>query len=144
MATFLSPITDGKPLEIIDFKMDLLSSPPEVKEEIITSSNNLFITENNSDAIIYNNYAPVEEGHLDIYLCKFKTGIFRLHILGKIKGQEFRIEKVLNNSSFNCKSISNERIKYILLTSRNILRKYYLSANLTGIENHLQAFLISS
>ena len=142
MTAFTLPIADGKPLEIIDFKVDFLVSPPEIKEESISGIDNYLICQNDAIQIIYKD-ANTEEGRLNIYVCKFKAGKYRLHIFGKIKGQEFRIEKALTDSSFNCKSISTERIKYILVSSRNILRKYYLSANLKSIENHLQAFLIT-
>ena len=40
MTAFKLPLADGKPLEIIDFKVDFLTSPPEIKEEIISSVEN--------------------------------------------------------------------------------------------------------
>jgi hypothetical protein len=143
MTAFKLPMADGKPLEIIDFKVDFLVSPPEIKEEFINSLDSYLTTQNGSLEVTYKD-ANTDEGRLNIYLCKFKAGKYRLHIFGRIKGQEFRIEKVLSDTSFNCRGISSERIKYVLLSSRNILKKYYLNANLKSIENHLQAFLISS
>lgn len=137
------PMADGKPLEIIDFNVDFLTSPPIIKEEIISSVENYLTTQNDVIEVNYKNAITIE-GRLNIYLCKFRAGKYRLHIFGRIKGQDFKIEKVLSDTSFNCRGVSSERIKYILFNSRNILKKYYINANLKSIENHLQAFLISS
>ena len=89
MTAFTLPTNDGKPLEIIDFKVDLLASPPEIQEEKISAIGNYL--SNQSDGIQINYIdAQVDEGRLNIYICKFKTGKYRLHIFGKIKGQESR------------------------------------------------------
>lgn len=141
MTAFTLPADDGKPLEIIDYKIDLLVSPPEIKEEIISSVDNYVTPQPNGIEIIYKN-AITDEGRLNIYVCKFKTGKYRLHIFGKIKGKEFRTEKELSEN--HQAHILKERIKYVLLSSRNILRSYYLSANLQSMENHLMAFLVPS
>ena len=137
------PVTDGKPLEIIDFKVDFLVTPPEIKEQVIGIIEDYVSTQGEFIEVKYKD-AIFEEGRLDIYVCKLTAGKYRLHILGKINGVELKIEKVLFDTSFNCKRISRERIKFILLSSRNILKKYYLRANVSNIENHLQAFLIST
>ncbi len=136
-------INEGKPLEIIDFKVDFLTSPPEIKEQSTGPIDDYVSIHGDFIEVRYKDDVT-KEGSLDIYVCKLAAGKYRLHIIGKINGKEFRIEKALLDTSFNCKGISSERIKYILLSSRNILKKYYLRANVRNIENHLQAFLISS
>jgi hypothetical protein len=141
MTAFIVPPSDGKPLEIADFKVDLLLSPPEIQEKNIEVVDNYISTLSDAIQIIYRD-APIEEGYLNIYVCKFKTGKQRLHIFGKIKGKEFKIERELSGTYSNTLGISNGRIKYVLVKSRNILRTYYLSANLKSIEEHLLAFLI--
>ena len=143
MTAFELPITDGKPLEIVDFKVELLVSPPEVREEIINEVDNYISTHTDAIKIVYHN-APVDEGRINIYVCKFKTGKYRLHIFGRIKGQDWRTERVLSEAYSNSSGILNKRIKYVLVTSRNILRNYYLSNNVKSIEDHLMAFLIPS
>lgn len=143
MTAFVVPPSDGKPLEIVDFKVDLLLSPPEIQEKNIEVVDNYVSTLSDAIQIIYKD-APLEEGYLNIYLCKFKTGKHRLHIFGKIKGQEFKIDKELSESSSNTLGLSNDRIKYVLVKSRNILRTYYLSSKIKSIEEHLLAFLIPS
>lgn len=143
MTAFTLPLADGKPVEIIDFKVDFLMSPPEIREEITYSFDKYLTTQNNGIEVAYKD-AILEEGKLNIYVCKFNAGRYRLHIFGKIKGKDFKIDKALNDTSFNCRGISRDRIKYILLSSRNILKKYYLTDNLKSIENHLQAFLIAT
>ncbi|MES2565300.1 MAG: hypothetical protein V4565_00435 [Bacteroidota bacterium] len=139
MTAFTLPPDDGKPLEIIDYKINLLSSPPEIQEEVISSVDNYVYTQPDRIEIIYKN-AVTEEGRLNIYLCKFQTGKFRLHIFGKLKGQEFRAEREISEQYQV--QIFNERVKYVLVSSRNILRSYYLKANLQSMENHLMAFLV--
>ncbi|MDF2449945.1 MAG: hypothetical protein K0R26_2449 [Bacteroidota bacterium] len=143
MKSFKVPVTDGKPLEIIDFKVDFMASPPEIKQEIVNPVECGLTVQDGDMEVIYQD-AIVSEGWLNIYLCKFNAGKYRLHIFGKMKGQEFKIEKALSDTSFNCRGVSSERIRHILINSRNILKKYYMNANLTSIENHLQAFLVSS
>lgn len=139
MSAFTLPVDDSKPFEIIDFNVDLLASPPEIQEEKLSTLENDIFNQKKSIEINYKD-AHADEGHLNIYICKFKTGKSRLHIFGKIKGQEFRTERELPE---NYKAILlNERIKYVLVSSRNILKTYYLSSNLKSIENHLMAFLI--
>ncbi len=139
MTAFTLPQDDGKPLEIIDFKIDLLASPPKIEEEIINSVDTYVTTQSNGIEITYKN-AITDEGHLNIYICRFQTGKYRLHIFGKMKGTDFRTERELSESYQA--HIQHEHVKYVLVSSRNILRSYYLSANLQSLENHLMAFLV--
>ena len=143
MTAFELPITDGKPLEIVDFKIDLLSSPPQIKEELIQRTDNYVLDQPDAFKIIYNN-ATLDEGHLNIYVCQFPKGKFRVHIFGKIKGQELRTEKEIPGSNVDSPAIINDRIKYVLVNSRNILKMYYANSNIKSIENHLMAFLIAA
>ncbi|HWY10698.1 MAG TPA: hypothetical protein VN026_05190 [Bacteroidia bacterium] len=143
MTAFELPISDGKPLEIVDFKIDLLSSPPEIMEKVIEGVDDYVLIHSDAIQIVYND-EEIDEGRLNIYICKFKTGKCRFHVFGKIKGQEFKIEKGLSDFYSDNLSILNERVKYILVRSRNILKLYYLNSNLQSIEDHLNAFLIAS
>jgi len=143
MTAFQLPITDGKPLEIVDFKIDLLTSPPEIKEKVIQQVDNYLLSEPDALKIVYSN-APLDEGRLNIYVCKFNSGKCRVHIFGKIKGREFRTEKELPGNTANNPAIINERIKHVLVNSRNILKLYYLNSNIQSIENHLMAFVIAA
>ena len=141
MTAFELPYQDGSPLEIVDFNVDLVLSPPEIKERLITAVDPYIVNQTGTLKINYID-APTEEGHLNIYICRFKTGKCRLHIFGRIKGQEFRTEREINDYSNNSLDIINRQIKYVLVNSRNILRTYYLNSNLKSLENHLMAFLI--
>lgn len=140
MTAFELQAADGKPLEIVDFKVDLLTSPPLIKEEVINQVDHYLSTQPNALKIIYSN-ASLDEGHLNIYVCKFPTGKCKVHILGKIRGQEIRKEKDLPEYSIENPSRIHERIKYVLVNSRNILRMYYMNSNVKSIENHLMAFI---
>lgn len=142
MTAFTLPQNDGTPLEIIDFKIDLLSSPPEIKEEIIIETVDNYVTSQQGHLEITYKNAITDEGRLNIYLCKFKTGKHRLHIFGKIRGQVLRTEKELSEN-YEASQL-NARIKHVLQSSRNILKNYYVNSNLQSMENHLMAFLIPS
>ena len=104
MIAFTLPMIDGKPLEIIDFKVDFLVSPPEIREQVIGTIEDCLSMHGDFIEVKYKD-AVTEEGKLDIYICKLKAGKYRLHILGKIMGEDFRVEKVLFDTSFNCKGI---------------------------------------
>jgi hypothetical protein len=140
MTAFDLPLTDGKPLEIVDFHVDLVVSPPEVKENRIESIDHYISDCKDVIKIDYKD-APLKEGQLNIYVCKFKTGKYCLHIFGKIKGRDFRIEKEIRANA-NALQLLQKRIKFVLVNSRNILRTYYVNSNLKSLENHLLAFLI--
>jgi hypothetical protein len=141
MTSFELPLTEGKPLEIVDFKLDLLLSPPEIRDRIIDSVDEYISTQPEKIKINYSD-APVEEGRLNIYICRFKSGKYRLHIFGKIKGAEFRAEREITDTRNKSLALLNMKIRYVLLNSRNILRTYYLKSNIKSIENHLMAFLL--
>ncbi|MGZ3898858.1 MAG: hypothetical protein ACXVNM_02595 [Bacteroidia bacterium] len=141
MTIFELPVTEGKPVGIVDFKIDLLLSPPVIEQRIIETVDPYISTQTQTIKIEYKD-ALIDEGWLNIYICRFKTGKYRLHIFGKMKGTEFRTEKEIMDPGTNSLGIVNERIKYVLINSRNILRKYYLTSNLKSLEDHLMAFLI--
>lgn len=143
MTAFDLQVADGKPLEIVDFKVDLLKSPPQIKEEVIRRVDDYLSTKDDAMRIVYSDI-PLDEGRLNVYVCKFETGKCKVHIHGKIRGQELRTEKEFPESSSNSPSRVNERIKYILVNSRNILKMYYQNSNVKSIENHLMAFLIAA
>ncbi|MCW3076431.1 MAG: hypothetical protein JWO32_1040 [Bacteroidetes bacterium] len=141
MKVFELPLHDGKPIDIMDYKVDLLVSPPLIEERIIDTVDNYIDTQTQPLKIEYKD-APTDEGRLNIYICRFRTGKYRLHIFGKIRGQEFRTEKEVVDGNFSQNDILKQRIKYVLKSSRNILRTYYLNSNLKSMEDHLIAFLI--
>lgn len=142
MTAFELPAHDGKPIEIVDFKVDLAASPPEIKERRIDLVDRYISSQAETIKIDYSD-AIVDEGRLNIYVCRFPAGKYRLHIFGKIRGQEFRTEREITESGSNTWGVLNQKIKYVLVSSRNILRTYYISANVKSIEDHLMAFIVS-
>jgi hypothetical protein len=141
MTEFELPQNEGMPIGIVDFKVDLASNPPEIKDRIIESVDNYILGDCDKIKIDYKD-APTEEGQLNIYICRFKTGKYRLHIFGRIKGKVFRTEKEISDASTSSLGLLNEKIKYVLVRSRNILKTYYMHSNLKSIEDHLMAFLL--
>ncbi|MDF2438640.1 MAG: hypothetical protein K0Q95_3016 [Bacteroidota bacterium] len=143
MTEFELPVSDGKPINIVDFKVNLVASPPEIKESVIDIVDHYVSTQEEYIKIDYKQAAVIDEGRLNIYICRFKTGKLRIHIFGKIKGEEFRSEKEITESGTNNWTYVNQKIKYVLMSSKNILRTYYLRANVKSIEDHLMAFIVS-
>lgn len=141
MAAFSLPDKDWKPLQLVNFHVDLALSPPEIKATIIETVDHYLSTNTGSIKIDYSD-AQNTEGHLNVYICRFRDGLCRLHIFGTIKGQEFQAEKEIKDKSSRGLINLNDRIKYVLLQSRNILRIYYLNGNIQSLENHLMAFLL--
>jgi hypothetical protein len=141
MTSFELPVTEGKPIGIIDFKVDLLLSPPKIEERVIEKVDPYVSAQPNTLKIDYKD-ARLQEGYLNIYVCRFQTGRYRLHIFGKMAGKEFRTEREIPFASTVSINALNERIKQVLVSSRTILRTYYLHSNLKNIEDHLMAFLI--
>jgi hypothetical protein len=140
MTAFELPASEGKPINIIDYKVDLILSPPVIHERVIDAVDNYISLNQECIKIDYKD-ALIDEGRLNIYICRFKTGKYRLHIFGKLKGQEFRSEKEFLETSSNSWGVLNQRLKYVLVSSRNILRTYYMNANVKSIETHLMAFI---
>lgn len=139
MTAFTLLQNDGKPQEIIDFNVNLLSSPPEINQELINRTDD-YINPNETHNIYKD--AVIDEGQLNIHVCKLSNGKYYLHVFGRIRGKELILEKVLSERPEA--SLLNEHIKYVLASSRNILKNYYVNANLQSMKNHLMAFLVPS
>jgi len=143
MTIFELPINKGKPLDIVDFEVDLLSSPPAIKENLIEPVDN-FVSTQTGKLKIGSKKARIGEGRVNIYICRLTTGKYLFHIFGKIRGEEFHTEKEIAASITDSHlSIQTGRIRYVLISSRNILRKYYMYHNLKSIKDHLTSFLLS-
>jgi hypothetical protein len=140
MKTFALPDHEGMPLKIADIKVDLQSTPPLIHDRILESIDEYISAQSGAIKVEYKD-APIKEGYLNIYICQFKAGKYRLHIFGKINGRAFRTEKEFRDTSTNSLGIMNEKIKYVLDKSRNILKNYYVNANMKSLEEHLNAFL---
>lgn len=139
MRTFELPETSGKLLNFVDYELDLVLSPPEIKETIIEKTDELVDDNNGKMELRYQNMT-MDEGRLKIFVCDFSTGKYCIYIYGKIKGKEIKSLKEFTGSNISA-SVKNIKIKYILVHSRNILRNYYLSSDTKSIENHLTTFL---
>ncbi len=140
MRTIELPETNGNLLNLVDYELDLLLSPPAIKENIIVKTDNLVSATNGKFKLKYND-TLIDEGRLKIFICDFTTGKYCIHIYGKIKGKEIQSVKEFRGDKNSSATIKNIRIKYILVHSRNILRTYYLSSDTRSIENHLTSFL---
>ena len=133
------PVENGKLLNFVDYELDLVLSPPEIKETMIESTDDLVENKNGKLELRYKNML-VDEGRINIFICDFSTGKCCICIYGKIKGQEIKTIKEFTSSNVSA-SVKNIKIKYVLVHSRNILRNYYLSSDTKSIETHLTTFL---
>jgi hypothetical protein len=141
MNTFELPSEEGKPSAIGDFKIFLDSSPPLIKERVIKNADNYVSTYPGKYQIEYKD-AITGEGYLNIYVCRLTNGDYVFHIFGKIRGTEFRKEKLIKGKTENNFNLLYYKTRYVLRQSRNILKFYYRAANLKCLEEHLMAFLI--
>lgn len=139
MRTIELPHKNGKLLNIVDYELDLVLSPPEIRETIIEKTDELIADNNGKLELRYNNM-PVDEGRVKIFICDFSTGKCCIYIYGKIKGKEIKSVKEFTGTNVSA-TVKNIKIKYVLVHSRNILRTYYLSSDSKSIENHLTTFL---
>jgi len=140
MRTFELPETSGKLLSFVDYEVDLVLSPPEIKETIIAQTDEL-VEDNNGKLELRYKHMLVDEGRLKIFVCDFSTGKCCIYIYGKIKGNEIKCVKEFTGNKNISSSVKNIKIKYVLVYSRNILRNYYLSSDIKSIEKHLSTFL---
>ncbi len=131
---------NGKLLRFVDYELDLVLSPPEIRETIIEKTDEL-VAENNGKMVLRYNNMVVDEGRLKIFICDFNTGKSCIYIYGKIKGKEIKSSIEFPGTKNINANIKNIKIKYVLIYSRNILKNYYLSFDTTSIENHLTTFL---
>ncbi len=126
---------------VLDLEVNLLLSPPAIKETAIENIDFDLTPETQPIYLAYKN-ASISEGRLNIFISQFDSLKYHIHVYGKIKGKELQFEREVNGTVTNSLGIQNMRIKFILINSRNILRNYYLNSNIKSIEDHLTSFLI--
>ncbi len=139
MRTIELSVIDGKLLSFVDYELDLVLSPPEIRETFVENSDTL-ISENNGKLELKYKNISLDEGRLKIFVCDFSTGKSCIYLYGKLKGKEIKCVKEFTASNVSA-SVKNIKIKYVLVHSRNILRNYYLSSDTKSIEKHLTTFL---
>lgn len=140
MRSFNLPHEEGKPASIADFKLCLQTSPPRIQERIISSVDKYIKMETGCFKIEYED-APLDEGTLNICICRFNSGKYRLHIFGTLNGEPFSREKDIADPRSHSFGVLYEKIRFVLIQSRNILKTYYNNANIKSMEDHLLAFL---
>ncbi|MDP1802678.1 MAG: hypothetical protein Q8L81_15055 [Bacteroidota bacterium] len=140
MGTLELPQKNGKLLKFVDYELDLVLSPPEIKEIIIEKTDEL-VTDNNGKLELRYKNMMLDEGRLKIFICDFNTGKSCIYIYGKVKGKEIKNTIEFTGTKNVSANVKNIKIKYVLIYSRNILRNYYLSSDTTSIEKHLTSFL---
>jgi hypothetical protein len=141
LKTFEIPSAEGKPAGIADFELYLHASPPEIRERIIFGVDKYIKVTGDERVMIYKD-APVHEGYLNIFICHFKTGKCRLHIFGLLHDEVIHVEREIMNPCSKSIKVLNERIRFVLLQGRNILKAYYTASNMEQLKSHLLDFLL--
>ncbi len=139
MKTYDLTNNNAQLLNLVDYEVDLLSSPPEIKETVKKTEEFTIIP--NEEFSPENKNTTWEEGRLNVFVCDFSNEKYCIYIYGRINGQNIYSKKEFKWSSNVSTSFKNTRIKYILIHSRNILKNYYLSSDAKSIEKHLTTFL---
>ena len=138
MSKFKLSIKEAKAFNILDFEVDFLFSPPSIKEKTVENIDKYISLKVQSFTECIN--TTFEERCLHNHFYQFNTFKYCNRVFEKINGKELRIEKEVNNAVTNSIGLQNFRVKYVLINSRNILRKYYLNCNLQSMENHSSSF----
>jgi hypothetical protein len=139
MNVFELSLEEGKPVNIIAFEVNLLASPPEIVQKTVNVKKHLPVNEL-VKTMQYRN-ANFDEGCLNIYSCRFESGKCEVYFFGNMKGTELKTTSVFKANTIRDFDILNERIKFILSKSRNILKSYYKDSKFKNIEHHILAFL---
>jgi hypothetical protein len=143
MSTFPWHADKGKPTHIAMYNINFLLPQPEVVGRSLTPAAK-FVRANSFTNEIEYKMAGTEEGLLNVYLCRFESGLCQIHIFGKIKGLDFKKEIGLNDHSESGFDVICNQIRYVLSKSRIILKSYYQQANTKNIEDHLSTFMFVS
>jgi len=132
----------GNPINLVSFILDLVSTPPILAGKALNIEK--YTPVNTLVKNIPFRDANTQEGFLNIYSCRFESGKCTVHIFGILKGLPLKSEidfKVDNLRDFE---MLNEKIKFILNKSKNILKSYYKDSKIRNIEHHILAFLSDS
>jgi hypothetical protein len=139
MNVFELLLTEGEPVNITAFEVNLLASPPEIIRKIINVKKHLPV--NQLVKIMQYRDANFDEGCLNIFSCRYDSGKCIIHFFGNMKGTELNTEANLKTETLRDFDMLNERIKFILTKSKNILKSYYKDSKFKNIEHHILAFL---
>ncbi|MCE3225810.1 MAG: hypothetical protein K0S32_361 [Bacteroidetes bacterium] len=139
MNVFELSLKEGKPVNISAFEVNLLASPPEIIYKTVNVKKHLPVNE----LVTTMQYrdANFDEGCLNIYCCRFDTGRCEVHFFGNMKGTELRSESHFKAETLRDFDMLNERIRFILAKSKNILKSYYKDSKFKNLEHHILAFL---
>lgn len=139
MDAFELLLEDNYPVNLTAFELNLAASPPTISDKIIDLKKYLPI--NKLVKTISFRDASLSEGILNIYSFLFEDGKCQVHFFGNLKGQELKTLLELKKDNLRNFDLFNEKIKFILTKSKNILRIYYQGEKIKNIEFHLAAFL---
>lgn len=120
------------------YQLNLLSS--EMKEKEILNFDQLIQVNGTSRKLKYSE-SPQEEGFLSIPIGRCKDSRCFMHLFGRMNGEEFKSVARIGTYSDAEFPIIKERVKNIIVSSKQTLKRYYLESDLKGIEEHLTAFL---
>ncbi|MFL5754443.1 MAG: hypothetical protein ACJ76F_13610 [Bacteroidia bacterium] len=125
----------------IELRPGTIPALPEMREQPAGALDQPAYSRSGNLRVEYRDELP-DEGRFTIFICRFKNGKCRLHLFGKVRGNEFSTEKEIRDTSATTMDGLNERISYVLTSSHTILRTYNLNFSIKSIEDHLMGFLL--
>lgn len=142
MDVFELSLEQGTPVSLTAFELNLLSIPPEITGKIIDLEKYLPVNKL-VKTMVFRDLA-FAEGILNVFSFLFEDGKCQVHFFGNMKGQEIKTEMEFKTDNLRNFDLLNEKIKFILTKSKNILRIYYQDSKIKNIEYHLAAFMNES
>jgi hypothetical protein len=139
MNDFELSLDEGNPANIFFFLLDLLSAPPKISGKTLNPQK--YIPINTRVKNVQFKDAILNEGYLNIYSCRFESGKCIVYLFGILKGIQLKSEIEYKIETLRDFDMLNEKIKFILAKSKNILKSYYKEAKIKNIEHHMLAFL---
>lgn len=120
------------------FQVNLLTT--EVRETAVNDVQRQIQQTGAEKTLSYANIR-IEEGLLNIPVCRCDDDCCFVQLFGKLKGEEFQSVAKIGNYGADEFTIINQRIKYVLQNSKQSLKRYYIESDFVSLREHLTAFL---
>jgi hypothetical protein len=121
------------------FEIDLKVAPPLLSEKSLDI--NKYIPVNKRVKSMQLRDVKFDEGILNIYSFLFEDGRCIVQLFGNMRDSELNAQIEFRKDNRRDFDLLNEKIKFLLAKSKNILRTYYKDSKIKNIEYHLIAFL---
>jgi hypothetical protein len=139
MTVFEISLEAANPRNLVVYEVDLKSTPPKITEKNINVNN--YLPQNKRVKTMQYRDANKNEGTLSIFSCMFESGQSVVYFFGNLRGTVLNSEANFGDNNQRGYDLLNDRLKFILNKSKNILKTYYKDGKIKNIEHHIIAFL---